>query len=266
MQEFGFFGELSIVELFPSDLVFLNKYSKNYHGWDYIHSSIFYSKYLEKVDFLFCMGVDAYCVGELQAMLKLVNPDFHFYGGGTRHQSKFRLSRNDWIGFDSSLLNLKSIRQDELSPNVLISASVEACGYVHDEVAYNVKCKKMILNHNLFYKYVGSYFPNRYMLPETILVDFYTDCKPWDISVPGYEVFDKYRSCYNSVAFLFDDFTPLPTSKMDLLHRLSSKDTSFINLTGFRLGLFGKFLYIGFNISKKLWRSASLLNKLRWWH
>jgi hypothetical protein len=73
-------------------------------------------------------------------------------------------------------------------------------GYIHDEVAFNSVGKRLFLEYPYHYLYTGAYRPNKFLKPKTVIIDFYSELKPWDVAVSGYEIFDRYIEYYNLVA------------------------------------------------------------------
>lgn len=229
----GSFSNCEIHKIVPSDddLNTLKDNSKFYHGWDFIHVSVFYEKYLPLVKYCFNFGLDSFCVGDLRKLLLLNIEKYHIIGTCTssRHQSEKRCKQSfSWLGFDAALINFGALRSDGISSTTLIDASTEHVGYIHDEVAFNSVCKRLFLNERYHYIYTGSYRPKRVLDTQTVIVDFYSELKPWDISVPGYEIFDSYIRYYDSVSRLINLEFSLPTSFFDAFLRLRRRGVRFV--------------------------------------
>ena len=204
----------------------LKNESQAYHGWDLIHISIFYHEYLPDVKYCFNMGIDTVCVGDLQKILRHVTADHYIVGActSTRHQTRpICKLRNRWLGFDTALINFEALRRDNVTPGVLIKKSVDQVGYIHDEVAFNAIGNCLFLDCDYHYLYTGAYRPKKMLHSDTAIVDFYSELKPWDISVSGYAIFDQYLKYYKAVAKYIDLEYYLPESFKDASDRLKQK-------------------------------------------
>lgn len=229
----------------PTDVDMLLKRSSNYHGWNLIHISILYQKYLTNVNRVFNFGVDTFCVGKLLSILAQDNQESHYIGStGTHQKNKSFFSFSPlWIGFDASLINLQLMRDEGLSPDVLADYSISKIGYIHDEVAYNGMCKRQFIDSKYYYIYTGSHLPQKKMMPETVIVDFYNNLKPWDVAVGGYAVFDAYIENYNEVSKLINIEYILPNTFYEASKNLILKGFSFIDWYPIRHPIVGRFIY-----------------------
>jgi lipopolysaccharide biosynthesis glycosyltransferase len=229
----------------PIDVHMLLNRSSNYHGWNLIHISIFYQKYLITINRIFNFGVDTFCVGSLLCILAQDNKKAHYIGSAGAHQNNkpaFSFSPL-WIGFDASLINLQLMRDEGLSPDVLADYSISTVGYIHDEVAYNGVCRRQFIDSKYYYIYTGSHLPQKKMLPETVIVDFYNNLKPWDIAVKGYTVFDAYIEIYNEVSKLTHIEYVLPSTFYEASKKLILKGYPFIDWYPIRHPFIGRFIY-----------------------
>jgi lipopolysaccharide biosynthesis glycosyltransferase len=237
----------------PEDIESMEKKSSSYHGWGLVHISIYYQKYLDRVHKVFNFGIDTFCVGDLTAILSTECEGYHYIGSSSRHQKpKSRLSLSPtWIGFDTALLNLNTMRRDGITPDVLAEYSIKAVGYIHDEVAHNGICERKFLDPKLYYIFSGSYLPNKKMDPETRVVDFYSNLKPWDVAVRGHEVFDRYVDYYEAVSKIIEVEYKLPSSITEVSASLRAKGYPFLDWLPIRLPFFGETLYrLGWAIKK----------------
>ena len=141
------------------------------------------------------------------------------------------------------MINLEKMRLESITIKKLIDSSVEKIGYIVDEVSYNYACTKFIIDSKYFYIYSGSYLPNRKLKKETIIVDFYNNLKPWDVSIKGYEVFEKYIEYYNSVCKLIEIEYTLPKSIPEICENLKNKGYQFLDIYPIKHPLIGEYVY-----------------------
>lgn len=241
------------------DVMMMNDKSSAYHGWHLIHISIYYQKYLPQVKKVFNFGLDAYCVGDLRKIWLTQSGDAHYIGSSSRHQkarSRFSLSPI-WIGFDASLLNLDAMRSDGVTPEALADYSIKTIGYIHDEVAHNGLCKKKFLDRKFYYIYCGSYLPKRRLDPDTVLIDFYNNLKAWDISVSGYEVFDRYIEYYSAVKDIIEIEYSLPKSFIEVSKSLKIRGYPFLDWYPISHPIIGEPIY------RLCWTLKKLGNQLK---
>jgi lipopolysaccharide biosynthesis glycosyltransferase len=245
------FENNEIIKVIPSndDLKTMQDISQSklaaHHGWSLVPISVFYQKYLNDVKKVFNFGVDAFCVGDLNNILLADSGNAHYSGTSSSHQkNKSLISLSPtWIGFDTALLNLELMRADKISPERLIDYSVSNIGYINDEVAHNGACSRQLINFNYYYIYTGSYLPRKHMNKETVVVDFYSKIKPWDIAVRGFEVFELYIDYYKSVNQIVALDFELPISLYKASESLKNKGMPFIDWFPIRHPIIGKWIY-----------------------
>ena len=251
------FNNNELIKIIPDteDIIRQKEKSVAFHGWDLIHISLYYQKYLSHIKKVFNFGIDSFCVGDLSDIWNQNVEEYHYIGNMNRHQHKSIFKKiYKWIGMDVSLLNLEKIISDGISPDLMEDHTIKKIGCIHDEVAFNDLCLKKYLDTNFYYIYSGSYLPKRRMHKDTILVDFYNRIKPWEVAIPGYEIFDRYISYYNSVSNLVDLEYILPLNRFDVSKKLRLQGRPFIDWFPYSSKFLGEFIYRMIWACKKLFR------------
>lgn len=242
-QHFGN-NEAHLVIADEADIRRQNEKSITYHGWGLINISIWYQAYFSRLKKVFNFGIDSYCVAGLGAIWDQDIEGYHQIGNTNRHQkSTFLKSSSRWIGMDISLIHLEQLRKDGITPGLMEDYTLEKLGYIHDEVAYNELGRKKYIDTEYYYIYSGSYLPPRRMSPNTRLVDYYNNLKPWEIAIPGYEVFDKYISYYRAASAITELEFDLPKDNNEVSRNLRNKGRPFVDWFPFGHRILGELIY-----------------------